>query len=109
MAHVLEDGLKVQKPSILAPNNQPSLSVLSCRSHFLLPPMSTFPEIIGLFARFASQIEIGNRETSDSDQPEDVLVAALNQSLNLRESSRVRVLDTALSLMCFTAPQVSIV
>ncbi|KVH93962.1 hypothetical protein Ccrd_003978 [Cynara cardunculus var. scolymus] len=68
--------------------------------------MSNLPELIGLFARLASQIEIENSETSNSDQPDDVLVAALNQSLNLRESSRVRVLDTALSLMCFTAPQV---
>ncbi|KAI3714570.1 hypothetical protein L6452_21526 [Arctium lappa] len=68
--------------------------------------MSNSPELTGLFARLASQIDIRKHETSDSDQPDDVLVAALNQSLNLSESSRVRVLNTALSLMCFTAPQV---
>ncbi|CAI9286073.1 unnamed protein product [Lactuca saligna] len=68
--------------------------------------MSNLLELTGLFSRLASQIETGNADTNNADQSDDVLVAALNQSLNLSEQSRVRVLDTALSLMCFTAPQV---
>ncbi|CAH1425214.1 unnamed protein product [Lactuca virosa] len=68
--------------------------------------MSNLLELTGLFSRLASQIETGNGDTNNADQSDDVLVAALNQSLNLSEQSRVRVLDTALSLMCFTAPQV---
>ncbi|KAL7598152.1 hypothetical protein Lser_V15G25581 [Lactuca serriola] len=68
--------------------------------------MSNLLELTRLFSRLASQIETGNGDTNNADQSDDVLVAALNQSLNLSEQSRVRVLDTALSLMCFTAPQV---
>ncbi|XP_023744382.1 uncharacterized protein LOC111892557 isoform X1 [Lactuca sativa] len=68
--------------------------------------MSNLLELTGLFSRLASQIETGNGDTDNADQSDDVLVAALNQSLNLSEQSRVRVLDTALSLMCFTSPQV---
>ncbi|KAI3524728.1 hypothetical protein L1887_03391 [Cichorium endivia] len=68
--------------------------------------MSNLLELTGLFLRLASQNQTGNAGTSNADQSDDVLVAAVNQSLNLNEQSRVTVLDTALSLMCFTAPQV---
>ncbi|KAK9055478.1 hypothetical protein SSX86_026561 [Deinandra increscens subsp. villosa] len=69
--------------------------------------MSTLPELTGVFARLASRIETRNSETVIDDRSDDVLVADLNQLLNLSEVPRVRVLDTALSLMCFTAPQIS--
>ncbi|XP_071689345.1 uncharacterized protein [Rutidosis leptorrhynchoides] len=65
--------------------------------------MSSLPEVTVLFARLASQIQ---NEAINSDQSDDVLVTVLNQSLNLNEVPRVRVLDSALSIMCFTAPQV---
>ncbi|KAI3790069.1 hypothetical protein L2E82_02882 [Cichorium intybus] len=68
--------------------------------------MSNLLELTGLFSRLASQDQTENAGTSNADQSDDVLVAAVNQSLNLNEQSRVTVLDTALSLMCFTAPQV---
>ncbi|XP_076935528.1 uncharacterized protein LOC143602226 [Bidens hawaiensis] len=59
--------------------------------------MSNSPELTAVFASLAYGTE---------DQSNDVLIEALNQLLNLNEVPRVRVLDTALSLMCFTAPQV---
>ncbi|XP_076936362.1 uncharacterized protein LOC143603464 [Bidens hawaiensis] len=59
--------------------------------------MSKSPEITAVFTRLAYGAE---------DQSNDVLIESLNQLLNLNEVPRVRVLDTALSLMCFTAPQV---
>ncbi|KAJ0491274.1 hypothetical protein HanIR_Chr12g0562091 [Helianthus annuus] len=65
--------------------------------------MSSRPELTELFTELASRIETRNSQT---DQSDDVLIADLNQSLNLNEVPRVRVLDTALSLMCFTSPQV---
>lgn len=71
--------------------------------------MSNPPEITCLFSLLASQIEAGDTELNkNNNQSEeiDVLITSLNQSLNLGEISRVRVLDTALSLMCFTPPQV---
>ncbi|KAD2393809.1 hypothetical protein R6Q59_013351 [Mikania micrantha] len=68
--------------------------------------MSSLPELTGVFSSLASRIGTRNLETEIDDQSDDVLVAALNQILNLSEVPRVRVLDTALSLMCFTAPQV---
>ncbi|KAK6147717.1 hypothetical protein DH2020_018629 [Rehmannia glutinosa] len=36
----------------------------------------------------------------------DLSISNLSRSLNLSEAPRARILDTALSLMCFTAPQV---
>lgn len=71
--------------------------------------MSNPPEITCLFSLLASQIEAGDTELNkNNNQSEeiDVLITSLNQSLNLGEISRVRVLDTALSLMCFTPSQV---
>ncbi|KAI3443639.1 hypothetical protein Pfo_000304 [Paulownia fortunei] len=65
--------------------------------------MSRFPEISSLFAALAS-----NLQTLDptARNQVDVSITNLNRSLNLSEAPRVRILDTALSLMCFTAPQV---
>ncbi|PWA49889.1 hypothetical protein CTI12_AA477100 [Artemisia annua] len=66
--------------------------------------MSNPPELTNLFAKLASEIESTVNNTYD-----DVLIKSLNQSLNLNEelvTPRVRVLDSALSLMCFTSPQV---
>ncbi|KAJ4957973.1 hypothetical protein NE237_025084 [Protea cynaroides] len=67
--------------------------------------MSGAQEIIDLFAKLARHLQselpsAGNEEACDS------AICSLNQSLNLDDKSRVRVLDTALSLMCFKAPQV---
>ena len=70
--------------------------------------MSRLPEITDLFARLASNLETLNPTATNEDQEAiDLSISHLNQSLNLEDSSRVRVLDTALSLMCFRAPQVS--
>ncbi|GFY98449.1 hypothetical protein Acr_12g0009900 [Actinidia rufa] len=69
--------------------------------------MSRLPEITDLFARLASNLETLNPTATNEDQEAiDLSISHLNQSLNLEDSSRVRVLDTALSLMCFRAPQV---
>ncbi|KAL0410508.1 UNVERIFIED_CONTAM: hypothetical protein Slati_3640500 [Sesamum latifolium] len=65
--------------------------------------MSRFAEISSLFAALAS-----NLQTQDPMATNDVdlSISDLNRSLNLSEAPRVRILDTALSLMCFTAPKV---
>ncbi|KAJ4831117.1 hypothetical protein Tsubulata_010633 [Turnera subulata] len=77
--------------------------------------MSRLPEITGLFADLALHLRtIGNTSPVNHQhhQPErenpslDLSISKLAQSLNLTDNSRVRVLDTALSLMCFKAPQV---
>jgi tRNA 2-selenouridine synthase SelU len=71
--------------------------------------MTTVPEVADLFARLASHLKTLNQEQEQEQQEEalDHSILMLNQSLNLNnEDSRVRVLDTALSLMCFRAPQV---
>ncbi|KAL6331164.1 hypothetical protein AAG906_009592 [Vitis piasezkii] len=72
--------------------------------------MSRLPEITDLFARLASNL----KTLYPTDKNEDCLegasdpsISELNRSLNLDdEGSSVRVLDAALSLMCFKAPQV---
>nr|GEW59402.1 hypothetical protein [Tanacetum cinerariifolium] len=65
--------------------------------------MSNPPQLTALFAKLASEIET----TVNQSEDDDVLIKSLNQSLNLNEPlPRVRVLDSALSLMCFTSPQV---
>ncbi|XP_042507341.1 uncharacterized protein LOC122083556 isoform X2 [Macadamia integrifolia] len=61
-------------------------------------------EITELFAKLATHLQselpsTGNEEACDPS------ICSLNQSLNLDDVSRVRVLNTALSLMCFKAPQ----
>ncbi|GER25173.1 tetratricopeptide repeat protein [Striga asiatica] len=65
--------------------------------------MSRIPELTSLFATFASNLQ-ARHPTADNEV--DLSVANLNRTLNLSEAPRVRVLDTALSLMGFTAPQV---
>ncbi|KAM1587268.1 hypothetical protein ACFX1X_026788 [Malus domestica] len=76
--------------------------------------MTTLPEITDLFARLAIHLKIPNDtsfppRTSKEDLDDaalDLSISELNQSLNPNGDSRVRVLDTVLSLMCFKAPQV---
>ncbi|KAL6554959.1 hypothetical protein OROGR_006217 [Orobanche gracilis] len=65
--------------------------------------MSRFPEISSLFAALASNLQAPN-PTAENEL--DMSLANLNRSLNLSGAPRVRILDTTLSLMCFTAPQV---
>ncbi|KAH0970709.1 hypothetical protein GBA52_022865 [Prunus armeniaca] len=76
--------------------------------------MTTLPEITDLFARLASRLKSLNDtsfspHTAKEELDEaalDLSISKLNQSLNPNGNSRVRVLDTVLSLMCFKAPQV---
>ncbi|XP_051131557.1 uncharacterized protein LOC127251748 isoform X2 [Andrographis paniculata] len=65
--------------------------------------MSRLPEINSLFAAVGSYLR---SQDSTARVDVDSSVSDLNRSLNLHEVPRVRILDTALSLMCFTAPQV---
>ncbi|KAK4415671.1 hypothetical protein Salat_2674500 [Sesamum alatum] len=65
--------------------------------------MSRFAEISSLFAALASNLQT---EDTAARNEVDLSISDLNRSLNLSEAPRVRILDTALSLMCFTAPQV---
>ncbi|VFQ81362.1 unnamed protein product [Cuscuta campestris] len=66
--------------------------------------MSKLPEISSLFAALASNLE---RTAGEEDRNLDDAIRKLNLSLNLSETNpRAQVLDTALSLMCITAPQV---
>ncbi|XP_048133999.1 uncharacterized protein LOC115749212 [Rhodamnia argentea] len=82
---------------------------------------SSLQEITDLFASLASHLEtldrtcaIGNGgEGEDAGRSLDAAISKLNRSLNLHdgdgdgdEDPAVRFLDTALSLMCFKAPQV---
>ena len=48
-------------------------------------------------------------ERENEEEVINVSISKLNQSLNLNENpnSRVRILDTVLSLMCFKEPQVN--
>ncbi|KAH6818308.1 hypothetical protein C2S51_001911 [Perilla frutescens var. frutescens] len=65
--------------------------------------MSKFPVISSLFAALAS-----NLRTPDpmAGSEVGVSISNLNRSLNPSDVPRARILDTALSLMHFTAPQV---
>ncbi|KAM7512978.1 hypothetical protein LguiB_011853 [Lonicera macranthoides] len=67
--------------------------------------MSRLPEIKYLFSRLATSLQTLDPTARNEDKNHDLLISNLNKSLNLGEP-RVRVLDTTLSLMCFTAPQV---
>ncbi|PON50466.1 hypothetical protein PanWU01x14_223310 [Parasponia andersonii] len=79
---------------------------------------STVAEITSLFARLASHLDASSSsshhsllEKEEDDEEDEALqlsISNLNRSFNLHhhDSSRVRVLDMALSLMCFKAPQV---
>ncbi|XP_021276678.1 uncharacterized protein LOC110411017 isoform X2 [Herrania umbratica] len=63
--------------------------------------------ITDLFARLASHLQLPISERENEEEALNLAISKLSQSLNLNETdSRVRVLDTALSLMCFEAPQV---
>lgn len=68
--------------------------------------MSKLTEVTDLLARIAEnlhkQVPLGDYEDSC-----DYHISELNRSLNLNEGPKLRVLDTALSLMCFKAPEVS--
>ncbi|XP_004288942.1 PREDICTED: uncharacterized protein LOC101299132 [Fragaria vesca subsp. vesca] len=73
--------------------------------------MTSVPELTDLFTRLATHLNDTSlpHRTSQDQQAESALglsISNLNQSLNLGGNSRVRVLDTVLSLMCFKAPQV---
>ncbi|PRQ46839.1 hypothetical protein RchiOBHm_Chr2g0093321 [Rosa chinensis] len=73
--------------------------------------MTTVRELTDLFARLASHLNDTSlpHRTTQEEQDEaalDLSISNLNQSLNLSDNSRVRVLDAVLSLMCFKAPQV---
>lgn len=73
--------------------------------------MTTVPELTDLFSKLASHLKTlsqGHKEEEEEEEALSLSISKLNQSLNLNnDDSRVRVLDTALSLMCFKAPQVS--
>ncbi|CAK7352638.1 unnamed protein product [Dovyalis caffra] len=73
---------------------------------------STLPEIIELFSKLALDLQTQthnspfnqSQEQEVNDSSTDPSISKL--TLSLTHNSRVRVLDTALSLMCFKAPQV---
>lgn len=72
--------------------------------------MTTVPELTDLFSKLASHLKTLSQGHKEEEEEEalSLSISKLNQSLNLNnDDSRVRVLDTALSLMCFKAPQVS--
>ncbi|XP_047312713.1 uncharacterized protein LOC124916020 [Impatiens glandulifera] len=67
----------------------------------------TISEITDLFSRLATDLELLNLpEINDRQQSLDLSISKINQSLNLIDHSHNTVLDTLLSLMCYTAPQV---
>ncbi|XP_055825057.1 uncharacterized protein LOC129893532 isoform X2 [Solanum dulcamara] len=69
--------------------------------------MSKASEIRSLFVSLASEVKSINPATGNEAPNLDLTITNLNRSLNLSETiPRVRVLDTALSVMCFTSSQV---
>nr|XP_027066099.1 uncharacterized protein LOC113691970 isoform X1 [Coffea arabica] len=70
--------------------------------------MTKFSEITSLFSSLASNAgALDPTATNEDDEDLAITISNLNRSLNLSETQpSTRVLDTALSLMCFTAPQV---
>ncbi|XP_043703521.1 uncharacterized protein LOC122653667 isoform X2 [Telopea speciosissima] len=66
--------------------------------------MSGAPEISELFAKLATHLQ-SEIPSTGNEEVADPAICSLNQSINLDDKSRVRVLDTALSLMCFKGPQ----
>ncbi|KAF3439602.1 hypothetical protein FNV43_RR17880 [Rhamnella rubrinervis] len=72
--------------------------------------MTILPEITDLFVRLASHLNDTSSShrngVQEGEEALDLSISKLNRSLNLNDNSRVRVLDTALSLMCFKAPEV---
>ncbi|GAB2268412.1 hypothetical protein Dimus_003374 [Dionaea muscipula] len=70
--------------------------------------MIRLSEITDLFAALALHLRTPDQAANDGESIYNS-ISHLNQSLNLKEDGRtVSVLDTALSLMCFKAPQVFI-
>lgn len=70
--------------------------------------MSKASEIRSLFLALASELQSTNPTTGNEAPNLDLTITNLNRSLNLSETTpRVRVMDTALSLMCFTSSQVT--
>ncbi|KAH7519201.1 hypothetical protein FEM48_Zijuj08G0010600 [Ziziphus jujuba var. spinosa] len=74
------------------------------------PTMTILLEITDLFARLASHsndsLACHHNLIQEGEEALDRSISKLNQSLNLSDNSRVGVLDTVLSLMCFKAPEV---
>lgn len=71
--------------------------------------MNTLHEVTELFSILALHLQTLNHvEDDDEEESINLSISKLNQSLNLCEDSRVRVLETALSLMCFEAPKVGL-
>lgn len=75
--------------------------------------MSSVTEITDVFAALASYLQALNSTSSTVREGEekslDLAISKLSGSLNLdgeADDPTVQFLDTALSLMCFTAPQV---
>ncbi|XP_039032684.1 uncharacterized protein LOC120167860 isoform X2 [Hibiscus syriacus] len=70
--------------------------------------MGTLPSITELFGQLASHLQLSTSERENEEETLKVSISKLNQSLNLNENTNfeLRVLNTALSLMCFKAPQV---
>ncbi|CAN1340645.1 hypothetical protein LINPERPRIM_LOCUS38914 [Linum perenne] len=69
--------------------------------------MAMLEEITDLISALAFQLRNPpQNERFEEDSSLDLSISKLTQSLNLDDASATRVLDTALSLMCFKAPQV---
>ncbi|KHG11298.1 hypothetical protein F383_09873 [Gossypium arboreum] len=70
--------------------------------------MATTPSITDLFAQLALHLQLPINARENEEETLNLSISKLNQSLNLNENpnSELRVLDTALSLMCFKSPQV---
>ncbi|PHT35265.1 hypothetical protein CQW23_27065 [Capsicum baccatum] len=69
--------------------------------------MSKVLEITSLLVSLASQLNSINPATGNESTNVDLTIANLNRSLNLSGTiPRIRVLDTSLSVMCFTSSQV---
>ncbi|KAK8697012.1 hypothetical protein V6N13_113176 [Hibiscus sabdariffa] len=80
-----------------------TVSAVDCRKI-----MGTPPSITELFAQLASHLQLSISERENEEETLNLSISKFNQSLNLNENpnSELRVLNTALSLMCFKAPQV---
>lgn len=82
----------------------------------LICSMSSPSAVADLLAALSYRIQNGNQlseeEPAESSSSMGLAISELNRSLTLDiggEDSGVKVLDAALSLMCFKAPQVSII
>ncbi|PHU11744.1 hypothetical protein BC332_18674 [Capsicum chinense] len=69
--------------------------------------MSKVSEIRPLLVSVASQLNSINPAIGNESTNVDLTIANLNRSVNLSGTiPRIRILDTALSVMCFTSSQV---